>query len=77
MGSRFQARNTSQSALAEGNAATAPANAACEHERMKRTPLYIGGRPTYRCEDCGALAVDESVEPSTKALAPLKGNYGK
>lgn len=49
-------------------------SAACAHEHVLRiAPLYVDGRPLYKCDDCGAHFVYEDDEPSFKALAPLKG----
>ncbi len=47
----------------------------CVHENVSRVArLYVGGRPLYKCDDCGARFVYEDDEPSHKALAPLKGD---
>jgi transposase-like protein len=46
--------------------------AACGHERVSRVaPLYVDGRPLYKCDDCDARLVYEDDERSFKALAPL------
>jgi hypothetical protein len=49
-----------------------PVNA-CDHENVTRLrPLYVDGRPLYKCDDCGARFVYEDDETSTKALAPIR-----
>jgi hypothetical protein len=44
-----------------------------EHEHVWRHEprIYVGGRSLYVCE-CGAQAVNDDEEPTTKALAPIK-----
>ncbi len=45
----------------------------CEHANVSRVaPLYVDGRPLYKCDDCDARFVYEDDEPSDKALAPLR-----
>jgi len=45
----------------------------CEHVNTSRVaPLYVDGRPLYKCDDCGARFVYEDDEPSDKALASLR-----
>lgn len=47
----------------------------CKHENTIRlAPLYIDGRPLYRCIDCNIRFTYEDDEPSNKALIPLKGS---
>lgn len=45
----------------------------CEHEYVERVaPLYVDGRPLYRCLDCDVRFTYEDDEPSRKALVPVK-----
>lgn len=50
----------------------------CTHENVTRVaPLYVDGRPLYRCTDCEIRFVYEDDEPSDKALVPLKIKIGE
>lgn len=45
----------------------------CEHVNVTRAaPLYVDGRPLYKCDDCDARLVPENVEPTACGLAPLR-----
>lgn len=47
--------------------------AACDHERVSRvSPLYVDGRPLYKCDDCGARFVYDDDKPSFKGLAKVR-----
>jgi transposase-like protein len=50
-----------------------PTDSECAHEHVSRlAPLYVDGRPLYKCDGCGVRFVYEDDESSFKALAPLK-----
>lgn len=44
----------------------------CEHENVSRVrPLYVDGRPLYKCDDCDIHFTYEDDEPTGK-LIPLR-----